>query len=147
MIKRWCKLLLIILLVAGGIFLCYKITHPDSSYEAIPRELREPMVRCWPTDRFGQRFLDGENTFYYGTHGDCVAFIFVDNTWPHKHHKIEAAGYSFSHSSYFEIIVYHDGEYVQLEEAYQRGWLKKRHIRSIAFYHEHSGVLADCFGF
>lgn len=146
MIKRRWKPLLIILLVAGAMLLCYQLTHPDSSYDSIPRELREPMVRNWPTERFGRRFLDEENTYYYGTHGDCVAFIYVDNTYPWEHHKIEVAGYSFLHGSYFEIVVYHDGEYVQLEEAYQRGWLKKRHIRSIAYYHENSDVIADCFG-
>lgn len=133
--------------VAGGVYVNYQKNHPDSSYDRIPRALREEMLENWPADRFGKRFLDGDLTHYYGTHGDCVAFYCaceVGKTiafWPCK---FEVAGSRFAYPQSFEIIVYRDGEFIYLSEAYHRGWLNRWQIASIAQYHRQR--LIDKFG-
>ena len=52
----------VVLLVASGVYVNYQKNHPDSSYDRIPRALREEMLENWPANRFGKRFLDGSNT-------------------------------------------------------------------------------------
>ena len=125
----------VVLLVAGSVYVIYQSNHPDSSYDAIPRELRKEMLANWPAERFGKRFLDGSSTIYYGTHGDCVAFFFGGSIHLSMHWEFHVARSDFWYPHSFTIIVYHDGEFVEIDEAYQRGWLNRWQIRSIAQYH------------
>ena len=128
-----------VLLVTASVYMIYQSKHPDSSYDAIPRELRKEMLANWPAERFGKRFLDGSSTIYYGTHGDCVAFYSageVGMSVAYGECEFEVAGSKFWYSQTFFIMVYHDGEFVHLREAYQRGWLNRWQIASIAQYHQ-----------
>lgn len=135
--------IVVVLLVAGGVYVNYQKNHPDSSYDAIPRELYSEMMKHWPSEKFGERFFGNSNIHYYGTHGDCVVFSYdyilgmsigFNSSAPYEY---EVAGSTF----YIDgagsgIMVYHDGEFEHIYEAYQRRWLNRWQIKSIAQYHE-----------
>ena len=133
--------IVVVLLVAGGVYVNYQSNHPDSSYDAIPRELREEMMANWPEEEFGDPLFRNKNLKYYGTHGDCVCFSFngftgdkfVLHTKPVYTYHV--AGSNFSSPRYFTIIVYHNGEFLELPEAYKRHWLDRWQIESLAQYH------------
>ena len=135
--------IVVVLLVAGGVYVNYQMTHADSSYDAIPRELYREMMEHWPSEKFGDRFFGNSNIYYYGTHGDCVVFHY-------DHIRGMAIGHNSSASYEYEvagstfrrygvgsgIMVYHDDEFAEIYEAYQRGWLNRWQIASIAQYHK-----------
>lgn len=131
--------IVVVLLVAGGVYLNYQSNHPDSSYDAIPRELREEMMEHWPEEELGEPLFRNKNLKYYGTHGDCVVFfcsgrqnLIVSDmpvVW-------EIAGSRFGYPKGFWIIVYHDGKFAELTDAYYKyHWLNRWQIKSIAQYH------------
>ena len=135
----------LVLLVAGGVYVNYQSKHPDSSYELIPRELYSEMMEHWPSEKFGDHFYGNSNIYYYGTHGDCVVFhydhirgmsIGFNSSAPYEY---EVAGSTFRIDlAGSGIMVYHDGEFENIYEAYQRRWLNRWQIKSIAQYHKES---------
>lgn len=139
--------IVVVLLVAGALFIDHNPFPPSSSYEAMPRELRKAILADWPADRFDGHRWGSDAILYYGTHKGCVAFLYREVTWPYVNHRVEVAGYEFRYSHYFEIIVFRDGEYIDLSEAYQRGWLNKWQIESMARYHESNPAIFDQIGF
>ena len=128
--------IVVVLLVAGGVYVNYQMTHPDSSYDAIPRELREEMMACWPKEKYGDGFFGNKNVRYYGTHGDCVAFSYIGSVYAHIDMTKEIAGSTFYLTKPFSIVVYRNGEFVNIQEAYDRGWLNRWQIQSMAEYHK-----------
>ena len=126
----------VVLLVAGNVYVFYQSNHPDSSYDAIPRELRKEMLANWPEEKYGDSFFGNKNICYYGTHGDCVVFCDVGRGLGLMGVPIEIAKSHFCLDRPFSIHVYHSGEFVELQEAYDRGWLNRWQIRSIAEYHK-----------
>lgn len=128
--------IVLVLLVAGGIYLDYQMNHPDSSYDAIPRELREEMMTYWPEEEYGAGFFGNTEIRYYGTHGDCVAFRHIGTFHAHVDRTMVIAGSTFYLGEPFSIVVYRNGEFVDIQEAYDRGWLNRWQIRSMAEYHK-----------
>ena len=136
---------MIILLVVGALLIESYPFSPSSPYDRIPLELKGEMLSNWPAEQFDGHLWGHESIVYYGTHKDCVVFSYRKFTYPYVNHRLQVAGHEFAYSHYFEIIVYRGGEYIQLEEAYQRGWLSERQIASIAQYHKES--LFDVIGY
>ena len=74
-----------------------------------------------------------EEVRYYGTFGDCVAFFVSGQTTAISSKTV--AGYTFQHTSSFQIYVYDNGSFCTLEEAYTENLLTKEQIGLIAEYH------------
>ena len=144
--KYWCIAfaVVLVLLVAGGVYVNYQKNHADSSYDAIPRELREEMMAHWPKEEYGDGFFGNKNVRYYGTHGDCVAFRYIGSFHAHVDMTKEIAGSTFYLGKPFSIVVYRNGEFIGIQEAYDRGWLNRWQIQSMAEYHKQiSGQAAE----
>ena len=125
----------VVLLVAGGIYLDYQMNHPDSSYDTLPREIREEMMEHWPKEEYGDKFYGNEGIRYYGLHGDCVVFMDRNPNWSEYWTKTYA-GYTFYLDWPFSLVVYRAGEFVDLQEAYDRGWINRWQIKSMEEYHK-----------
>ena len=124
------------LVVTGALFIDSFPAPTSSSYGPIPMELRMALIADWPAEQFGGHLWGHESMEYYGTHKDCVVFFYQeDYSWPYQHHSIDIAGSHFSFENDARIYVYRAGEFLELDEAYEQGWLNKRQIRSIAQYH------------
>ena len=138
---------LVVLLVVGALLIDSFPIPSSSAYDRMPLELKGEMLSNWPADRFGGKRWGSEAIVYYGTHKDCVAFLYRKFSWPSVSHRFEVAGYEFAYAHYFEIIVYRDGEYIDLSEAYQRGWLSQQQIKSIAHYHQTNPTINGVIGY
>lgn len=71
---------------------------------------------------------------YYGTYNDCVPVMFsMPETGAMK--EVYIAGVVFHYTGSNTIIVWRDGEFFSLNEAYELELLTKDHIKAIASVH------------
>lgn len=134
MLFRKLILLLLALVLAG----CQSL--PASSYEPLSEEKITEIKTVW--ERSSLNSSKGHpcwwdltsNKQYYGTHGDCVA-IFVE-ALTNAEEILDVAGVKIWNGNGFRILVYRNGEFAKLEDAYQKGWLAKENIESIAEHHK-----------
>ncbi len=76
---------------------------------------------------------------YYGTYGDCVAMM-IDSRYFGKGlgdaiTEIQVGDYLFTFSTLKQIDIYRNGKFVNLDEAYKKGWLSDEEVRDIHYYH------------
>ena len=71
---------------------------------------------------------------YYGTHGDCIAIFNEGMTTAIE--ILDVAGVKIWNGNGFNIYIYRNGEFAKLEDAYQKGWIEKKHVESIAEHHK-----------
>ena len=50
-------------------------------------------------------------------------------------HHVFVGDYTFAHTEYFDIFAYKNGEFYTIAQAYEKGWLKERHIKEIYDIH------------
>ena len=73
------------------------------------------------------------STWYYGAINDCIVVFMEGNTFWTR--TIVVADCEFYHTQGFYIFVYKGGERCKLEEAYEKGWLTKDHIKQLETRH------------
>ena len=74
---------------------------------------------------------------YFGTYQECVVMI-MGNPFGGYFTTVtvnEIGGYKFSYPVRKATAVYRNGEFVTLEQAYERGWLSYSNLRDIYHYH------------
>ena len=71
--------------------------------------------------------------WYYGTINGCI--VTFKQTQLHAESYIRVADCEFRYHSSFLILVYRDGEGCTLEEAYDKGWLNKAHVKQLEERH------------
>ena len=74
---------------------------------------------------------------YYGTYGDCIALYYM---WPEADVCITGtilAGDLLFHSPLpANLIIYRNGEFAEIRDAYAKGWLTYEQIVSMQEYHK-----------
>lgn len=131
----------IAVVVAAAIFVLGEIgwnrqmNNPDSSYDAIPQELYEEMMKYWPEQGYGDAFYENKDVLYYGTHGNCIAFCFLGVQSVSRDTYLTVGGSHFYLNRPFMLIVYHDGEFLQIDQAYSKGWIDSAQLLSMAKHH------------
>ena len=106
-------------------YLLKKIEEVEKAWETSPIEGFEGSRFYWD--------LTSE-VDYYGTHGDCVVMqtitLYGGDTGWHSSTSEIAGIKTFSRHLYY-FVVYHDGAFFWLQDAYDQGWLTKDNLLSI----------------
>lgn len=71
---------------------------------------------------------------YYGTYGDCV--VFFQATQAQAKTEKNIAGQEFIYGSTFILHVYRNGEFMDLEQAYEKWYITRSQVKEIAKYHK-----------
>ena len=71
---------------------------------------------------------------YHGTYNGCIALFIREKGQVFADIQIEEtiAGYPFKYGSSYIMSVYKDGEFADVADAYEQGWLTKEDIKAIA---------------
>ncbi|MDE5860367.1 MAG: hypothetical protein K2H23_08325 [Oscillospiraceae bacterium] len=86
---------------------------------------------------------------YYGTckNGELVVMNVNEMEHTSDMKYLNVAGYEFALSSgQFDIHLYKDGEFVELSEAYKKGYLNDEDIDMAAYYNRYSGIYTSFAG-
>ena len=136
--------IVVVLLVAGGVYLDYKWNNTDSSY-TLTHEMRKTLEENWQDDWYGESLRWGKYaTRFYGSHGDCLVIFTQQGVRGHGHTEYQVGGVTFFYTQYFSIHVFRDGEWLGIQDAYDQGWLTWWQIRTIANFHQETwGNVAD----
>ena len=127
--------IVVVLLVAGGIYLDYKWNNTDSSY-TLTHEMRKTLEGNWQDDWYGQPLKWGKNdTRFYGSHGDCLVIFTQQGVRGYAHVEYQVGGVTFFYTQSFSIHVFRDGEWLDIRDAYDQGWLTWWQVRAIADFH------------
>ena len=96
-------------------------------------EVQAEMEAAW-LEREGRELPWNGETGYYGTYNGAVVYI----SFGHATMVVEkeVAGETFVWPRSFVIYAYKDGEFYDLETAYEKGVLTKKNIKSIAKRHD-----------
>jgi len=138
MIRKWITLLLVIAVGISALTACQPM--PDSSYEPLSAEKIAEIKAAWeisPINASKGRPCLWDLTSqkrYYGTHGDCVAIFSEGLTTAIE--ILDVAGVKIWNGNRFHIYIYRDGEFAELADAYEKGWIEKKHVESIAEHHK-----------
>ena len=136
-----CRLILLLLVIAvmTSVFAACQ-PMPDSSYEPLSEEKITEIKTAWEESPINTSKghpcwwdLTSEKQ-YYGTHGDCVAIFAEAMTTATK--VLDVAGVKIWNGNRFHIYIYRNGEFAELEDAYEKGWIEKKHVESIAEHHK-----------
>lgn len=130
--KRYYLLILLLLVAILAIYLSQRVTPLSDELKAeVGKAYRaeHKVALTWDDDSFGWSGM----ARYYGTYGDAVVYAFDANTCDVT--NLEVAGEDFWWPQGFSIWVYHDGEIMRLEEAYEQEILTKRNVKKIARIH------------
>lgn len=74
---------------------------------------------------------------YFGIYNNCAVMI-LDSPFTVYFQTItfnEIAGYVFAYPQMRSTAVYRNGEFVTLEQAYEKGWLNDENMKDIYYYH------------
>jgi hypothetical protein len=94
--------------------------YMQQRFEVMDAVFEEETTKRYKSDF---RYLCAENGYH-------IIFIEYDNGLKFTTQKI--AGTRFRHSTYFRLYVYKDGEFIDLEEAYNKGLVSKEIIAAAA---------------
>jgi hypothetical protein len=116
-----------------GCVVCLIIFGVIEHRKTTSRKLWNEMQAAW-LDEYKVKIPWDGKTGYYGTYqGDVVVWFEQGVLAVASERKV--AGEMFWWPSSFVIQVYHDGEFLLLEKAYEEGWLTQKDIRTIAKRH------------
>lgn len=134
----------VVLLVASVALLSYKMTHTDSSY-TMTHEMRKVIEESWQEDWYGEPLRWGKlSTRFYGCHGDSLVIYTQQGARGYGTMEFQVGGITFFRTQSFSIWVFRDGAWLDIQEAYDQGWLNWWQVRSIADFHRETwGDLAD----
>lgn len=121
------------------VFALYMKKNLEWSNDKLSAWEEDKVEAAWAEKWNAPNFELNENV-YYGTCRGCV-ILFSGGVLPAVT-EITVAGEEFTYGYIFSIWVYKDGVFLELKEAYERGWLIKENIADIAKYHRQrtSGV-------
>lgn len=136
--------LAVVLLVAGGVYVGYKWNNTDSSY-TLTHEMRKTIEENWPEEKYGEKLKWGKySTQFYGSHGDCLVVFTIQGARGYGFTEFQVGGVTFFYTQSFSIHVFRDGECLDIQDAYEKGWLTWWQVRAIAAFHQETwGDLAD----
>lgn len=104
-----------------------------TDFAALPEELKAEIKEAFEKrsehSRFGGWKEEGGSVQYYGTYNGCVVMGY--ETVLDWYREVEVAGTIFALGSDM-VLVYKDGEFKELAEAYDDGWLNKENIAALA---------------
>ncbi len=74
---------------------------------------------------------------YFGTYNNCVVMILDSpfSVYFQAQTFNEIGGYVFAYPVMRSTAVYRNGEFVTLEQAYEKGWLSDENMKDIYYYH------------
>lgn len=121
------------LLLLLGLICLFLAGCANAGSSELSAEVKEEMDVAWRRQKGEKLQWDGVSG-YYGTYGGVVVCIFWGDDGAIG--KRVVAGETFSWPSSFEIYAYKDGEFYNLETAYEKGFLTKKNIESIAQRHD-----------
>ena len=130
--KRYYLLILLLLVAILAIYLSQRVTPLSDELKAeVGKAYRaeHKVALTWDDESFGW----SGHARYYGTYGDAVVYAVSGDTYAIT--DLEVAGEIFWWPQGFSIWVYHDGEIMRLEEAYEQEILTKRNVKKIARIH------------
>ena len=135
---------LVVLLVVGVSYLGYKWNNTDSSY-TLTHEMRKTIEENWREEWYEAPLIWGKNsTRFYGCHGDSLVIYTQQGQRGYGYAEFLVGGITFFRTQSFSILVFRDGEWLDIGEAYNSGWLTWWQVRSIADFHRETwGDLAD----
>ena len=124
------KYYIVILLLFCGVLIAIGIKA--NSFK-VPKAVKAEMEAAWLEQNGRELPWNGEDG-YYGTYNGAV--VYINGGQLTMITKIEVAGEEFSWPNSFVIYAYKDGEFYDLETAYEKGILTKWNIKSIAKRHD-----------
>ena len=80
------------------------------------------------------RGLSWGGCVYYGTYRNCVVWFQSGQTQAVETKNI--AGYKFTYQVGFALHVYRNGEFMYLEDAYEKGYISRSQVKKIWKYHK-----------
>lgn len=103
---------------------------------ALDAKLQKKVEKAWwDTENCELGWTVKSGPAYYGEYGETVVIFSEGMTTALE--EVEVEGVKITHGSGFTFYVYKDGEFLtDLKEAYEKGWLTKENIETIAGYHE-----------
>ncbi len=115
-----------------------KVSHEPLSEETI-KEIRTAWEADPPigTRDFHYAFDYASPENYYGTYGDCIALFYGydPNADAESFPCLKVADSYFCYNAEFKIVVYREGEFAHLPQAYQDGWLTEEQVEFMAEHH------------
>ena len=142
LIRKLILLLSVLTLLIPMLAGCQSAQTPshESSYEPLSAEKIKEINAAWETSPI--KGYEGSRVWwdltsdmnYYGTHGECVVIQSIllyggDTGFGESTEEIAGIKTTSKHLYYF--IVYHNGEFVWLREAYEQEWMTKDNLLSI----------------
>lgn len=111
--------------------------QPEVSGMSIPltEEKKQEINDAWKA-KYGHGLSWGGSggCIYYGTYGDCI--VFFEQGQLTTMTTINIAGQEFIYGWSFLLRVYRNGEFMELEQAYEDGYITKSQIKELAKYHK-----------
>ena len=140
--KRWIKILSIvmalIILISVAVLVFVSCSFPWDLSREKKREIRDAWLEKTGEDIawYHKNFNVPTGMRYYGTYSGYTVFFKSGSTTDRDNTDLTVAGQEFKYGSPFTIWAYKDGEFYDLEYAYNNGLLSRGQIRAIAKYHE-----------
>lgn len=125
---KTCHLLLVL-----GLICLFLVGCGNAGSSELSAEVKAEMDVAWQRQKGEKLQWDGVSG-YYGTYGGVVVYIVSGDDGAIG--KRVVAGEVFSWPSSFVIYAYKDGDFYDLEMAYEKGVLTKKNIESIAERHD-----------
>ena len=144
--KRKLWIFIAVLLLVAGLVLVYVLDRPPDAPPGaeLSAQWKDRIKSAWNAaySKHGDfRWFEEGNMSYdgarhYGTYnGYAVIFVPPFNAAA-TYGKEEVAGYVFNFGSAFQLLVYRNGRFTDLKDAYKAGKLTKEDIGEIYEYHQ-----------
>ncbi len=142
----WVILIAVIASVVIAVcFLTDPITEADNKEEAwvklkpLPEDTKQEIDQAFQ-ERYGYKpwwYTGGKGIRYYGIYGDCIVLFDndIDNLLEWSETEFIADRRFFDFGA-FRLLVYRDGQFCELKDAYEIGILTQENIADIAAYHD-----------
>ena len=104
--------------------------------EPLTEPMKKEIEAAWQNSQGNVlRWYDNNgNIRYYGTFNDCV--ILFEDTEDSIPSQLRVKSHLFEHTSSFQIHVYQNGEFIDLNTAYQTGLLDSDTINTLSIFHD-----------
>lgn len=131
-------------IVIAVCFLTDPITEAEETEEAwvkpepLPEDIKQEIDQAFQ-EKYGYKpwwYTGGKGVRYYGTYGDCIVLFDndIDNILDWSETEFIADRVFFDFGA-FRLLVYRNGQFSGLKDAYENGLLSEEQIAEIAVYH------------
>ena len=124
---------------------CQSSTPPsqESSYAPLSDEKITEIKKAWEANPLDNCSKDRHylwdlrsEEYYYGTHGDCIVIFDMAKDYDLcASGTLRIADVRLNSQYRALVVVYRNGEFMHIIDAYNNGWLTIEQIHSIAEYH------------